>query len=74
MKKAKKKVAKKAVKKQGRQVGTVLRSFVFTGDPKGDNPEYCSACGYLFTLNGRTIKVSSEAAERLCKNNHFTEK
>ena len=76
MKKTAKKVAKKTVAKKprGRQAGTELRGFVFTGDPGGGgDPLYCDACGYLFKLNGKALKVNAEAAARLQNNSHFTE-
>ena len=66
MKKASKKVTKKAaVKKSG---------FVFTGDKiGGDNPAWCDLYGYSFKLNGAAIKVSDEVAAKLRTHSHFTE-
>jgi hypothetical protein len=76
MKKAAKKVAKKVAQKpKGRQVGTKLRSFVFTGDKVGGfDPAYCEMHGYLFKLNGRAVKVTAEAAVKLATHSHMTEK
>ena len=69
---AKKKVAKKP---KGRQAGTSLRSFVFTGDKIGGcDPESIVFFGYTFELNGKAIKVSAETAKAIENNRHFTEK
>lgn len=72
-----KKVAKKKVAKKpkGRQAGTKLRSFVFTGDAiGGDNPASITMFGHTFKLNGAAVKVSAPVAQSIENNRHFTEK
>lgn len=73
---SKKKVAKKVAKKpKGRQVGTKLRSFVFTGDKVGgDDPDKIFMYGYMFKLDGKAVKVNADTADKLTGNTHFTEK
>lgn len=70
------KKAKKKVLKKGRPEGSALRGFVFTGDPRteGSDPASISMSGYVFKLDGKSVKVSNEAAVRFAKNTHFTEK
>jgi len=64
-----------AKKPKGRQAGTQLRSFVFTGDKiGGDDPESIEVFGYVFKLNGKAVKVAAPVAEKLSNHSHFTEK
>ena len=61
------------VKKVAKKVMPVEHGFVFIGSSPADTTPTCSACGYMFQLNGRPVQVNEVAAARLRKHTHFKE-
>lgn len=52
-----------------------MNKFRFTGDPRpgAHNPREVAIAGIHFALDGPGVEVPEPLAERLRRNNHFTE-